>query len=41
MGSIAYLALTIYFKNLFTIIVKEILKNKIKDLVVIKELISK
>ena len=41
MRSIVYLALTIYFKNLFTIVVKKILKDKIKDLVVIKELINK
>ena len=39
MESIAYLALTTYFKNLFTIIAKEILKSKIEDLVVIKGLI--
>ena len=41
MGSIAYLALTIYFKNLFIIVIKEILKNKIKDLIVIKGLVNK
>ena len=41
MGSIAYLALIIYFKDLFTIVVKEILKNKIKNLVIIKELINR
>ena len=41
MGSIVYLVLTIYFKNLFTIVVKKILKDKIEDLVIIKGLINK
>ena len=41
MESIAYLALITYFKDLFIIIVKKILKGKIKDLIVIKELISR
>ena len=40
MGSIAYLALITYFKNLFTIVIKEILKDKIENLIIIKELIS-
>ena len=40
-GSIAYLALTTYFKDLFTIVVKEILKDKIESLVVIKGLVSR
>ena len=40
-GSIAYLALITYFKDLFTIVVKEILKNKIGNLVVIKGLVNK
>ena len=39
--SIAYLALITHFKDLFAIVVKEILKNKIESLVVIKELINK
>ena len=41
MGSIAYLALIIYFKDLFIIVIKEILKSKIRGLVVIKELVSR
>ena len=41
MGSIVYLALITYFKNLFTIVVKEILKDKIGDLIVIKGLINR
>ena len=41
MKNIAYLTLITYFKNLFTIVVKEILNNKIEDLVVIKELVNK
>ena len=40
-GNIARLALTTYFKNLFIIVVKEILKDKIGGLVVIKGLVSK
>ena len=39
--SIVYLTLTTYFKDLFTIVVKEILKSKIENLVVIKGLINK
>ena len=41
MGNIIYLTLIIYFKDLFTIVVKEILKNKIGGLVVIKGLINR
>ena len=41
MGSIAYLALITHFKDLFTIVVKEILKGKIKGLVVIKGLVNR
>ena len=41
MGSIAYLALTTYFKDLFAIVVKKILRNKIRGLVVIKGLVNK
>ena len=41
MGNTAYLTLITYFKNLFTIIVKKILKDKIRGLVVIKGLVSR
>ena len=41
MRSIAYLALITHFKDLFIIVVKEILKSKIEDLVIIKGLVSK
>ena len=40
-GSIAYLALTTHFKDLFTIVVKEISKNKIEDLIIIKGLVNR
>ena len=40
-GSIARLALIIYFKDLFIIVVKEILKDKIENLIVIKGLVSR
>ena len=39
--NIARLVLIIHFKDLFTIVVKEILKDKIKSLVVIKGLVSR
>ena len=41
MGNIIYLVLTTYFKDLFIIVVKEILKNKIKSLIIIKGLVSR
>ena len=40
-GNTARLTLTTYFKDLFTIIAKKILKNKIEGLVIIKGLVSK
>ena len=41
MGNIVYLTLITYFKDLFTIVVKEILKNKIENLIVIKRLVNR